>query len=121
MIEMLAIRRVFGEHAGEVAISSIKSMLGHLITAARAVELITCVLAIRDGAIPPTINYGTPDPNCDLDYVPNEARKLPVRVALSNRLSIQCAFPLAYMLWSLRLFCSGLTVVFGALQRPFKP
>ena len=83
-IETLAIRRVFGEHAGEVAISSIKSMLGHLIAAAGAVELITCVLAIRDGVIPPTINYGTPDPNCDLDYVPNEARKRPVRVALSN-------------------------------------
>ncbi|MGB2986398.1 MAG: beta-ketoacyl-[acyl-carrier-protein] synthase family protein [Phycisphaerae bacterium] len=83
-IETLAIRRVFGDHAGKVAISSIKGMIGHLIAAAGAVELITCVLAIRDGVVPPTINYNTPDPNCDLDYVPNKARKLKVRVALSN-------------------------------------
>jgi 3-oxoacyl-[acyl-carrier-protein] synthase II len=59
-------------------------MIGHLIAAAGAVELITCVLAIRDGVVPPTINYGLPDPNCDLDYVPNQARRLPVRAALSN-------------------------------------
>jgi len=67
-----------------VPISSIKSMLGHLIAAAGGVELITCVLAIRDGLIPPTINYANPDPNCDLDYVPNQSRKVPVRAALSN-------------------------------------
>ncbi len=83
-IETLAIRALFGEHAKKVAISSVKSMVGHLIAAAGAVELITCVLAIRDGVVPPTINYGTPDPNCDLDYVPNQARRLPVRVCLSN-------------------------------------
>lgn len=83
-IESLAIRGVFGEDAKKVAISSIKSMVGHLIAAAGAVELITCVLAIRDGAVPPTINYQTPDPNCDLDYVPNAARKIPVRACLSN-------------------------------------
>jgi 3-oxoacyl-[acyl-carrier-protein] synthase II len=59
-------------------------MIGHLIAAAGAVELITCVLAIRDGVVPPTINYNLPDPNCDLDYVPNQARRLPVRAALSN-------------------------------------
>ncbi|MCH8968013.1 MAG: beta-ketoacyl-[acyl-carrier-protein] synthase II, partial [Planctomycetes bacterium] len=68
----------------KIAISSIKSMMGHLIAAAGVVELITCILAIRDGIIPPTINYKTPDPACDLDYVPNEARKTPVNVALSN-------------------------------------
>jgi 3-oxoacyl-[acyl-carrier-protein] synthase II len=59
-------------------------MVGHLIAAAGAVELITCVLAIRDGIVPPTINYNTSDPNCELDYVPNEARKMKVRAALSN-------------------------------------
>ncbi len=83
-IETLAIRRCFGDHARSVAISSIKSMVGHLIAAAGAVELITCVLAIRDGIVPPTINYNTSDPNCELDYVPNEARKMKVRAALSN-------------------------------------
>jgi 3-oxoacyl-[acyl-carrier-protein] synthase II len=83
-IESLAIREVFRAQGIEVAISSIKSMMGHLIAAAGAVELITCVLAIRDGAVPPTINYETPDPNCDLDYVPNQARKMAVRHTLSN-------------------------------------
>jgi 3-oxoacyl-[acyl-carrier-protein] synthase II len=83
-IETLAIRHAFGEHAKTVPISSIKSMLGHLIAAAGGVELITCVLAIRDGVIPPTINYEYPDVNCDLDYVPNKARKAKVRTALSN-------------------------------------
>jgi len=83
-IETLAIRSVFGDRAKKVAISSIKSMTGHLIAAAGAVELITCVLAIRDGVVPPTVNYHTPDPNCDLDYVPNQARRMPVRACLSN-------------------------------------
>ena len=83
-IESLAIRKVFGDRATQVAVSSIKSMIGHLIAAAGAVELMTCVLAIRDGVVPPTINYHQPDPNCELDYVPNRARRLPVRIALSN-------------------------------------
>ncbi|MBK9119176.1 MAG: beta-ketoacyl-[acyl-carrier-protein] synthase family protein [Phycisphaerales bacterium] len=83
-IETLAIRTVFGEHAKKVPISSVKSMLGHLIAGAGAVELITCVLALREQVIPPTINYHEPDPNCDLDYVPNEPRRRPVRVCLSN-------------------------------------
>ncbi len=84
-IETLAIRGVFGEHARKVPISSVKSMLGHLIAAAGACELITCVLAIRDNVLPPTMNYSTPDPECDLDYVPNEARSgVRVRAVMSN-------------------------------------
>jgi 3-oxoacyl-[acyl-carrier-protein] synthase II len=83
-IETLAIRTLFGSRAGQVPISSIKSMMGHLIAAAGATELITCVLAIRDRVIPPTINYNTPDPDCDLDYVPNEARDGKLRICLSN-------------------------------------
>jgi len=83
-IESLAIQRVFNDHAGQVPISSIKSMMGHLIAAAGAVELIACVLAIRDGMLPPTTNYQNPDPNCPLDYVPNKARQATVRAALSN-------------------------------------
>jgi len=83
-IETLAIRAVFGERARKIPISSIKSMIGHLIAAAGAVELITCILAIRDGIIPPTVNYREPDPNCDLNYVPNKARKVELRTALSN-------------------------------------
>ena len=83
-VETLAIRTLFAHRAQEVPISSIKSMMGHLIAAAGATELITCVLAIRDGVIPPTMNYEHPDPNCDLDYVPNQARKVPVKTALSN-------------------------------------
>ncbi|MCH7704472.1 MAG: beta-ketoacyl-[acyl-carrier-protein] synthase family protein [Planctomycetes bacterium] len=83
-IETLAVRTFLGSHADSVAISSVKSMVGHLIAAAGAVELITCILAIRDDVAPPTINYETPDPRCDLDYVPNKARPMPIRIALSN-------------------------------------
>jgi len=83
-IESLAIRAVFGEQAKSVPISSVKSMLGHLIAAAGAVELITCILAIRDGVLPPTINYKNPDPACDLDYIPNAPRRAEVRNCLSN-------------------------------------
>jgi 3-oxoacyl-[acyl-carrier-protein] synthase II len=83
-VETLAIKKVFGEGAYEVPVSSSKSMLGHLIAAAGAVELITCVEAIRRGVLPPTINYETPDPECDLDYIPNQPREKHVRHALSN-------------------------------------
>jgi 3-oxoacyl-[acyl-carrier-protein] synthase II len=82
--ETLAIKRVFGEHAKKVAVSSTKSMTGHLLGAAGGVELIACVQAIEHGAIPPTINYENPDPECDLDYVPNKARKARVNAAMSN-------------------------------------
>jgi 3-oxoacyl-[acyl-carrier-protein] synthase II len=82
--ETAAIKTVFGDHAGGMQISSTKSMTGHLLGAAGALESLVCILAIRDGVVPPTINYETPDPECDLDYVPNEAREVPVRAAMTN-------------------------------------
>jgi 3-oxoacyl-[acyl-carrier-protein] synthase II len=82
--ETLAIKRVFGEHAYRLAVSSTKSMTGHLLGAAGGVEAVATVLALHHGLLPPTINYETPDPDCDLDYVPNQARKVDVRCALSN-------------------------------------
>jgi 3-oxoacyl-[acyl-carrier-protein] synthase II len=83
-IETLAIKRAFGEDAYRVPVSSTKSMMGHLIAAAGSVEAIVCLLAMRDGVIPPTINLDHPDPECDLDYVPHVAREQPIDVALSN-------------------------------------
>ena len=83
-METVAIKRLFGDHARKLAVSSTKSMVGHLLGAAAGVEAIATALAIRDKIAPPTINYETPDPDCDLDYVPNEARSLPIDVALSN-------------------------------------
>ncbi|MFM7149057.1 MAG: beta-ketoacyl-[acyl-carrier-protein] synthase family protein [Gemmataceae bacterium] len=83
-VETLAIKQVFGDRAYKIPVSSSKSMLGHLIAAAGVVELITCVEVLHRGWLPPTINYETPDPDCDLDYVPNQARQHKVRHALSN-------------------------------------
>ena len=83
-IETRAIRTVFGEHADHLAVSSTKSMMGHLMGAAGAVEAIACVKSLETGWVHPTINHEHPDPQCDLDYVPNEARRLDPRVALSN-------------------------------------
>jgi 3-oxoacyl-[acyl-carrier-protein] synthase II len=85
-IETKAIKQVFGEDAYRVPVSSTKSMTGHLLGAAGAMELVACCLALRDQIIPPTINYRNPDPECNLDYVPNEARKARLNVALSNSL-----------------------------------
>ena len=82
--ETMAIKRVFGAHAMKLAVSSTKSMIGHLLGAAGGVEAIATILAIYHGLLPPTINYETPDPECDLDYVPNQARKQEVEVAISN-------------------------------------
>ena len=82
--ETLAIKKVFGEHAFKLAVSSSKSMTGHLLGAAGAIEGIYSVLALHHGVIPPTINYENPDPECDLDYVPNNARKANIHAALSN-------------------------------------
>jgi len=83
-VETLAIKAVFGKHAHKLAVSSTKSMIGHTISAAGAIELTTCVLALRDQMIPPTINYEYPDPECDLDYVPNHARTGKLEAVLSN-------------------------------------
>lgn len=82
--ETKAIKAVFGDHAYKLAISSTKSMIGHLLGGTGGVEAIYTVLTIKNGVIPPTINYDTPDPDCDLDYVPNKARKAKVNVAISN-------------------------------------
>ncbi len=83
-VETMAVRRTLESDANSTPVSSIKSMMGHLIAAAGSVEAITCLLAIRDNMLPPTRNYETPDPDCDLDYVPNEAREAPITTTLSN-------------------------------------
>lgn len=83
-VETKAIRRVFGAHADHMAVSSTKSMTGHLLGAAAAIELVATILSIRDQKVPPTINYETRDPECDLDYVPNQAREMKIDAAISN-------------------------------------
>jgi 3-oxoacyl-[acyl-carrier-protein] synthase II len=82
--ETMAVKKLLGERAKRVAVNSTKSMTGHLLGAAGALEAIASVLALRDQVSPPTINLDTPDPQCDLDYVPNTARKMAIRTALSN-------------------------------------
>jgi 3-oxoacyl-[acyl-carrier-protein] synthase II len=82
--ETLAVKASFGAHARAIAMSSTKSMIGHLLGAAGGVEAIFTVLAIRDQVAPPTINLDDPDPECDLDYVPHQAREMPIDAALSN-------------------------------------
>jgi len=88
LAETKAIKDVFGDHAYKLAVSSTKSMMGHCFGAAGAIEAMMCVLAIHEGVLPPTINYEHPDPACDLDYVPNEAREAKVDVALSNAMGL---------------------------------
>jgi len=88
LAETKALKEVFGDHAYELAVSSTKSMTGHCFGAAGAIEAMMCVLAIHEGVIPPTINLEVPDPECDLDYVPNEARETDVEVALSNAMGL---------------------------------
>jgi len=86
--ETKAIKDVFGDHAYKLAVSSTKSVMGHCFGAAGAIEAMMCVLAVHEGVLPPTINYENPDPVCDLDYVPNESRKVDVDVALSNAMGL---------------------------------
>jgi 3-oxoacyl-[acyl-carrier-protein] synthase II len=88
LAETKAIKDVFGDHAYKLAVSSTKSMMGHTFGAAGAIEAMMCVLALHEGVLPPTINYRNPDPECDLDYVPNEAREAQVDVALSNAMGL---------------------------------
>jgi len=83
-METRAIKDVFGTYAYQIPISSTKSMTGHLLGATGGVELIACLLALNEGIIPPTINYENPDPECDLNYVPNQAREAKIKIALSN-------------------------------------
>jgi 3-oxoacyl-[acyl-carrier-protein] synthase II len=84
LYETMAIKKVFGDHARKVMVSSTKSMTGHLLGAAGGVEAVFCLLAMTNGAVPPTINYTEPDPECDLDYVPNQGRQAAVNIAISN-------------------------------------
>ena len=86
--ETRAIKDVFGDHAYELAVSSTKSVMGHCFGAAGAIEAMMCVLALKEGVLPPTMNLRNPDPDCDLDYVPNEARRMQVDVALSNAMGL---------------------------------
>jgi len=88
LAETRAIKEVFGEHAYSLAVSSTKSVMGHCFGAAGAIEAMMCVYAVHEGVLPPTINYEHPDPECDLDYVPNEARRTQVDVALSNAMGL---------------------------------
>jgi 3-oxoacyl-[acyl-carrier-protein] synthase II len=88
LAETKALKEIFGDHAYQLAVSSTKSMMGHCFGAAGAIESMMCVLAIHEGKVPPTINYEHPDPECDLDYVPNEAREAKVEVALSNAMGL---------------------------------
>jgi len=83
-METVALKSVFGEHAYKLHISSTKGMLGHMIGAACAIEMSACVLAMNTGILPPTINYTTPDPACDLNYIPNKALKKQVKYCINN-------------------------------------
>jgi 3-oxoacyl-[acyl-carrier-protein] synthase II len=88
LAETRAIKQVFGDHAYRLAVSSTKSVTGHCFGAAGAIEAMMCALAIKNGVVPPTANYRVLDPECDLDYVPNEARRVEVDVAVSNAMGL---------------------------------
>jgi 3-oxoacyl-[acyl-carrier-protein] synthase II len=88
LAETRAIKEVFGEHAYSLAVSSTKSVTGHCFGAAGAIEAMMCVRAVHEGVLPPTMNLRAPDPECDLDYVPNEARRVEIDVALSNAMGL---------------------------------
>ncbi len=88
LAETRAIKQVFGEHAYKLAVSSTKSVTGHCFGAAGAIEAMMCALAVHHGVLPPTMNYNVPDPECDLDYVPNESRRVEIDVALSNAMGL---------------------------------
>jgi 3-oxoacyl-[acyl-carrier-protein] synthase II len=88
LAETRAIKEVFGKHAYSLAVSSTKSVTGHCFGAAGAIEAMMCVRAVHEGMLPPTMNYEHPDPDCDLDYVPNESRRVEVDVALSNAMGL---------------------------------
>ncbi|MEM9646531.1 MAG: beta-ketoacyl-[acyl-carrier-protein] synthase II, partial [Planctomycetota bacterium] len=83
-VETLALKQAMGDVAYKTPVSSTKSMMGHLIAAAGVTEMIVCLMAMRDSVLPPTINYENPDPDCDLDYIPNEARESTIQYALNN-------------------------------------
>jgi 3-oxoacyl-(acyl-carrier-protein) synthase len=87
-LETGAVKTVFGDHAYKLAMTSTKSMVGHMMGAAGAIESIACIRAIYDHVLPPTINLQTPDPDCDLDYVPNTARDSKVHVAMTNSIGL---------------------------------
>jgi 3-oxoacyl-[acyl-carrier-protein] synthase II len=84
LAETQAVKSALGAHAYKTAVSSTKSMIGHMLGAAGGIEAVFCLLALRDQVAPPTINYDTPDPECDLDYVPNTAREMSINVTMSN-------------------------------------
>ena len=87
-VESFAIRKVFGEDANNLMVSSTKSMIGHMMGASGAIEAMVALLTTKHGVVPPTINYANPDPDCDLDYVPNEAREADVRYAMSTSVGL---------------------------------
>ncbi len=118
-VETLAIKQYFGAHARRLPVSSIKSMVGHLTTACGAIETVVSLMALKDGVVPPTINYEHPDPECDLDYVPNAARQIPCRHVLSNSFGFggQCAA----LVLSRYEEGSGVTCTVPDWHRPVQP
>ena len=105
--ETLAVKKVFGDHAYNVSISSTKSQVGHSLGASGGVELIFAIQAIRNNVIPPTINLETPDPDCDLDYTPNQPKERPTAVAMSNSFGFGGHNAFDFLYASLTIVCFG--------------